>query len=240
MISGAALVTGSSSGIGAAIARRLHATGWSVMLNGYHSESAGRALSSQLPGSGYFDADVGDPDQADMLVHATVAQLGRLDLVVNNAGIARQIPHRDVDAVSDSFWDEVMRVNLKGPWNITKAAWPHLRQWRGQIINTGSLAGLSAAGSSIPYAVSKAGVLHLTRLLAKALGPEVRVNAIAPGYIDTPLTHDWQQLRDAVERDAPAQRLGSVDDVADAVMGLLAMGYVTGTIIPIDGGLHLV
>lgn len=239
MISGGALVTGSSSGIGTAIARRLHAAGWSVMLNGYHAESAGRALSSQLPGSGYLDADVGDPDQADMLVHAAVAQMGRLDLVVNNAGIARQIPHRDVDAVSDSFWDEVMRVNLKGPWNVTKAAWPHLRQWRGQVINTGSLAGLSAAGSSIPYAVSKAGVLHLTRLLAKALGPEVRVNAIAPGYIDTPLTHDWQQLRDAVERDAPAQRLGSVDDVADAVMGLLSMGYVTGAIIPIDGGLHL-
>ena len=233
------LVTGSSSGIGRAIASRLHAAGWSVVLNGYHTEQAGRELAAQLPGATYIDADVADPQQAQELVQEAVRVLRRLDAVVNNAGIARQIPHRDLDAVDDELWDRIMNVNLKGPWNVTKAAWPHLRRSQGQVINTGSLAGLTAAGSSVPYAVSKAGVLHLTRLLAKALGPEVRVNAIAPGYIDTPLTHDWQALRDSIEKEAPARRLGTPDDVADVVMGLLTMEYVTGAVIPIDGGLHL-
>jgi len=234
-----ALVTGSSSGIGFAIARRLHAAGWQVVTNGFRTEARGAELIDELPGAHYIDADVGDPADAAALVDGSLARFGRLDLLINNAGIARQIPHRDLDAVSDEFWNAIMRVNLTGTWNVTKAAVPHLREARGQIINTGSLAGFTAAGSSVPYAVSKAGVLHLTKLLAKALGPEVRVNALAPGYIDTPLTHDWQSLREYIENNAPAQRLGNPDDVADVVMGLIAMEYVTGTFIPIDGGLHL-
>ncbi len=235
-----ALVTGSSSGIGRAIAARLHAAGWSVVLNGYRTQQTGDGLAAELgAGATYVDADVSDPLEARRLVDAAVPVTGRLDAVINNAGVARRIPHRDLEAVDDEFWDLVMGVNLKGPWNVTKAAWPHLRRAGGQVVNTGSLAGMAAAGSSVPYAVSKAGVLHLTRLLAKALGPEVRVNAIAPGYIDTPLTHDWEELRESTRRDAPAARLGTPEDAADAVMGLMAMDYVTGAVIPVDGGLHL-
>jgi ketoreductase RED2 len=122
---------------------------------------------------------------------------------------------------------------------VAKAARKHLVRSGGQIINNASLAGFTAAGSSVPYAVSKAGVLHLTRLLAKALGPEIRVNAVAPGYIDTPLTHDWQPMRDFVQANAPARRLGRPEDVAEVVYGLLTMEYVTGTTIPVAGGLDL-
>jgi ketoreductase RED2 len=235
----AALVTGSSSGIGKAIATRLHAEGWSVVLNGYRTEEAGQALARELPGSVYIDADVSSSADAVRLVDGAAAAFGPRDAVLNNAGVARQIPPHDLDAVEDEFWARVMGINLKGPWNVAKAARKHLVQTRGQIINNASLAGLTAAGSSIPYAVSKAGVLHLTRLLAKALGPEIRVNAVAPGYIDTPLTHDWQPLREFVQENAPARRLGRPEDVAEVVHGLLTMDYVTGTAIPVAGGLQL-
>ncbi|MCU1437229.1 MAG: family NAD(P)-dependent oxidoreductase [Naasia sp.] len=234
-----AVVTGSSSGIGKAIASRLSHEGWLVVLNGYRTEEAGHALAASLPGAAYVDADVSTSDGAHRLVDAATAGFGRLDALVNNAGIARQIPHRDLDAVDDDFWDRVMSVNLKGPWNLAKAARPHLVETRGQIINNASLAGLTAAGSSIPYAISKAGVIHMTKLLARALGPEIRVNAVAPGYIDTPLTHDWQPLRESIEANSPARRLGAPDDVAEVVHGLLTMSYVTGAVIPVDGGLHL-
>ncbi|MDF1506113.1 SDR family oxidoreductase [Roseisolibacter sp. H3M3-2] len=234
-----ALVTGSSSGIGAAIARALHADGWRVALNGHRDADAGAALAAALPGATYVDADVSAPDDARRLVRETVDAHGRLDAVVNNAGIARRIPHDDLDAVDDAFWDLVMAVNLKGPWNVARAARPHLAAARGQIVMTGSIAGFTAAGSSIPYSVSKAGVLHLTRLLARALGPEIRVNAIAPGYIETPLTREWQPLREHVVAHAPARRLGVPEDVAGAVVGLMGMEYVTGAVLPVDGGLSL-
>jgi ketoreductase RED2 len=234
-----ALVTGSSSGIGAAIARMLHEHGWRVVLNGFRDADAGSALAHELQGSHYIDADVSRYPDALRIVEEAVAVTGRLDALINNAGVARRIPHHDLDAVDDEFWDFVMAVNLKGPWNMAKAARPHLAMSRGQIVNTGSIAGTTAVGSSIPYSVSKAGVLHLTRLLAKALGPEIRVNAIAPGYIETPLTRDWQALREHVETHAPARRLGTPDDVARVVLGLLAMDYVTGAVVPVDGGLSL-
>ncbi|PQZ92895.1 short-chain dehydrogenase [Arthrobacter sp. MYb227] len=233
------LVTGSSSGIGKAIATRLFNDGWSVVFNGHRTPELGTELAESFEGSIYIDADVSQSADAQRLVEGTVEHFGRLDAVINNAGIARRIPHADLDAVDDEFWDLVMSVNLKGPWNIAKAARPHLVKTEGQIINNASLAGLTPSGSSIPYAISKAGVLHMTRLLAKALGPEIRVNAVAPGYIDTPLTHEWTELRNFVESESPARRLGQPEDVAEVVSGLLNMKYVTGTAIPVAGGLQL-
>lgn len=233
------LVTGSSSGIGKAIATRLFEEGWNVVFNGYRTPELGNELAAAFEGSIYIDADVSKSEDAQLLVEGAVEHFGRLDAVINNAGIARQIPHADIDAVDDEFWDLVMSVNLKGPWNVAKAARPYLLKTEGQIINNASLAGLTPSGSSIPYAISKAGVLHMTRLLAKALGPEIRVNAVAPGYIDTPLTHEWTELRNFVENESPARRLGQPEDVAEVVSGLLKMKYVTGTAIPVAGGLQL-
>lgn len=234
------IVTGSTSGIGRGIATRLHREGWSVVLNGYQTADVGKALAAEWgEHATYVDADVSTSEGAAAIVGHALERFGGFNALVNNAGIARQIDHADLDAVSDRFWDAVMAVNLKGPWNLVKAARPHLAERRGQVVNVASIAGLVQAGSSIPYAVSKAGVVHLTRLLAKSLGPGIRVNAVAPAYIDTPLTHDWHALREFVETSAPARRLGAPDDVADAVLGLMGMDYVTGAIIPVDGGLSL-
>lgn len=235
----AVIVTGSTSGIGFAIASRLYAEGWRVTLNGYRTEKEGADLCAKMPGADYVDADVSNSDGAAYLVKTAIASFGQLDAVVNNAGVAWRIDHSDLDAVDDEIWDKIMAVNLKGPWNVAKAARPHLARSSGQIINNASLAGLTTTGSSIPYAVSKAGLVHLTHLLAKALGPEIRVNAVAPGYIDTPLTHEWQSVRDYVEDNAPARRLGDPEDVAEAVHGVMNMGYVSGAIIPVAGGLQV-
>lgn len=234
-----ALVTGACGGIGQAIVQRLHAQGWAVALNGFNTQEAGSRAVAELPGAIYIDADVSKEVEAHRLIQEAVAHFGHLDAVINNAGIARRIPHADLDAVDDEFWDLIMAVNLKGPWNLARSARAHLTETRGQIINNASLAGLVPSGSSIPYAVSKAGLLHLTRLLAKSLGPEIRVNAVAPGYIDTPLTHEWNDLREYVAENTPAKRLGKPEDVAEVVSSLLQMDYVTGTTIPVAGGLQL-
>ncbi len=235
-----AIVTGSATGIGRQIAIDLHRDGWKVVINGYNTVDQGQALCAEL-GSGcvYVDADVSNTGDAHRLVSAAIENFGSLSLLVNNAGVARPVPHADLDGVSDEFWDLIMAVNLKGPWNTAKAAMPHLKSRRGQIVNVASLAGLGTIGSSIPYAVSKAGVVHLTKLLAKAMGPEVRVNAIAPGLIDTTLTGELVELRERVQASAPARRLGETEDVANAVRALLSLDYVTGAILPVDGGLGL-
>jgi len=235
-----AIVTGSSSGIGLGIATRLHEQGWRVVLNGFESEQEGGDAAAALAGSVYLDADLSQPEQARALTQTAIDEWGRLDALINNAGIAIPIEHGDLDAVTDEIWNRILAVNLTGVWNTCKAAMPHLRQSTGQIVNNASLAGLRPMGSSIPYAVSKAAVIHLTELLAKACGPEVRVNAVAPGFIDTPLTHDWDGLRTFVQNNAPARRLGQPDDVAQAVLGLLSMDYVTGVVIPVAGGLQLI
>ncbi|UQN14486.1 SDR family NAD(P)-dependent oxidoreductase [Gulosibacter sp. ACHW.36C] len=236
-----AIVTGSTSGIGKATALRLYERGYGIVFNGYRTQQQGDELVAQLgERAAYVDGDVGDSSVAALLRDRALAEFGRLDLVVNNAGIAKPIPHPDLQAVEDDFWDTVMRTNLKGPWNLVRACAGALAEAKGQVINVASIAGLSVDGSSIPYAVSKAGVIHLTKLLAVALGPSVRVNAIAPGYVDTPLTNSWTAARERILATAPAGRLGEVEDAAQAILALADLGYVTGQILAVDGGVSLV
>lgn len=235
-----ALVTGSSSGIGAAIARRLAADGHRVVVNSARSVAAGEALAAELPGAAYLQADVSDGEQARDLVTHTVERFGRLDVLVNNAGTTRLIPHADLEAASVEVWQEILDVNLLAPWQLTVAAVPHLRAaGAGCIVNISSVAGVRPAGSSIPYAVSKAALNHLTRLLAATLGPEVRVNAVAPGLVDTPWTVDWGEIRDTIIAMTPLHRVGQPDDVAEAVATLVRSSYVTGEVWVVDGGLQL-
>jgi len=237
---GVALVTGSSSGIGAAIARRLTAGGMTVVVNSRSSVAAGEALAAELPGESYLQADVADEEQARRLVAETVQRHGRLDLLVNNAGTTSVIPHRDLDAATPEVWRRIFDVNVFGTWQLTAAAMPHLRaSGAGCVINISSIAGVRPTGSSIPYAASKAAVNHLTRLLAAAVGPEVRVNAVAPGLVDTPWTADWDEIRALVHKIAPLHRSATPDDVAVVVMGLVRSTYVTGEVVLVDGGLHL-
>ena len=239
MSSPVALVTGSSSGIGAQVARRLAADGFSVVVNSRSSVEAGRAVAEEVGGR-YVQADVGDPQQARALVDSVVTEHGRLDLLVNNAGTTEVIPHGDLAAATPEVWRRLYDVNVIAPFVLVTAAEQALRAARpGCVVNVTSLAGLRPVGSSIPYAASKAALNHTTRLLAAALGPDVRVNAVAPGLVDTPWTEDWDTVRATVHATAPLRRSASPGDVAEVVMGLVRSTYVTGEVVVVDGGLHL-
>ena len=235
-----ALVTGSSSGIGAAVATTFADLGARVVVNSVSSVEEGEQLAAKLPDSVYVQADVSDPADAKRLVGATVDRYGQLDILVNNAGTTTVIPHDDLDAATNEIWERILRVNVLGPWNVIQAAAPHLRTTGdGVILNITSLAGVRPVGSSIPYAVSKAALNHLTVLLANALGPEIRVHAVAPGLIDTPWTADWDTIRETVREAAPLRRSGQPEDVADACVALLGARYSTGQVLVVDGGLAL-
>ena len=235
-----ALVTGSSSGIGAAVAAALSHRGASVVLNSRSSAEQGEGLARDLPDATYVQADVSDEHDAARLVAAAVDRYGRLDIVVNNAGTTETIPHHDLDAVTTEMWERILRVNVLGTWNVIRAAVPPLQACGdGVIINVTSIAGVRPVGSSIPYATSKAALNHLTVLLASTLGPAIRVNAIAPGLIDTPWTEDWDDIRAAVEQASPLQRSGRPEDVADACLGLIDSRYSTGQVLLVDGGMAL-
>lgn len=238
-LSGVAIVTGSSSGMGAAIARRLSGAGMTVVVNSHSSVDAGEAVAAEIGGA-YEQADVGDEAQAHALVARALERYGRLDLLVNNAGTTVTVPHADLEGATTEIWRRILDVNVLGAWHMSTAAVPHLRaSSEGHIVNITSLAGQRPIGSSIPYAVSKAAVDHLTRLLASALGPEVRVNAIAPGFVDTPWTAGWTETRDQVTSKIPLRRAGQPEDIADAVIGLHRSTYVTGQVLAVDGGYHL-
>ena len=230
------LVTGASSGIGAAVARRFGALGAHVVVNSARSIEAGQAVADEVGGS-YVQADVADEGQVLAMVEAAIERTGRLDVVVNNAGTTQVIPHADLDAATDEVWRRILDVNLMGTWYVSRAAVPHLSAVEdGSIVNITSIAGGNAIGSSIPYAVSKAGLNHLTVLMARALGPEVRVNAVAPGLVETPWTEQWGEMHDHVAAAAPARRASTPDDIAEAVLGLTRSRMVTGEVLAVDGG----
>jgi len=235
-----ALVTGSSSGIGAAVARDLAAVGARVVVNSSSSVSAGSKLAADLPDALYVQADISDAEDVARLVASTVSHFGRLDILVNNAGTTKVIPHHDIDAATPDVWRRIFEVNVIGTWMVTVAAAPHLRaSGRGSVVNVTSLAGIRPTGSSIPYAASKAALNHMTLLLANTLGPQIRVNAVAPGLVDTPWTADWDAVRSAVQGMAPLGRSAVPEDVSVVVLGLLRATYVTGEVAIVDGGLHL-
>jgi ketoreductase RED2 len=235
-----AIVTGSSSGIGAATARRLAAEGAAVVVNSSTSEDAGTRLAAELPNASYVRANVAEERQCLGLVAAAIDRYGRLDVLVNNAGTTAVIPHEQLDAVTDEIFRRILDTNLLGTWYLTRAALPHLRRSpAGAVVNVTSIAGVRPTGSSIPYAVSKAAINHLTRLLAKVSGP-VRINAVAPGLVRTPWTKDWGGLHDLVSHAAPLARSATADDIAEAIAGVIRSPYMTGEIVLVDGGLSLV
>jgi NAD(P)-dependent dehydrogenase (short-subunit alcohol dehydrogenase family) len=233
-----ALVTGSTSGIGAAIARRLAADGFHVVVHSGSSVEEGERIAAEIGGS-YVRADLADADAAMATVAAALADRGRLDVLVNNAGVSRPIPHDDLAAATPQEWRAVLEVNLVSPFALTTVAAPYLRRARGCVVNVTSHAGVRPKGSSVPYAASKAALNHVTRLLAVALGPEVRVNAVAPGLVDTPLTADWADARELWRERSPMRRAATPEDVAGLVANLVASDYLTGEVVVLDGGLNL-
>jgi ketoreductase RED2 len=233
------LVTGSSSGIGAASARAFADLGASVLVNSARSVDEGEAVAASLPDAHYVQGDITEPGVPERLVGAALEQWGRLDTLVNNAGTTAVIPHHDLQAASVDVWRRIFEVNVFGTWAMSVAAVPALRDARGAIVNVASVAGVRPTGSSVPYAASKAALNHMTVLLAKVVGPEVRVNAVAPGLVDTPWTADWDVVREVVRQVAPLRRSGEPGDIAEIVVALARASYVTGQVLVVDGGLSI-
>ncbi len=239
-----ALVTGSTSGIGAAIARRLSRDGHAVVVHSRSSAETGQALARELGHATYVQADLAVDADRVRLVRETLAAWGRLDVLVNNAGISRVIPHADLDAATPEVWHALHEVNVIAPFRLITEAQAALREAAargrpGCVVNVSSHAGVRPKGASIPYAATKAALNHVTRLLAVSLAPEVRVNAVAPGLVDTPLTADWTAAQQLWRERAPMRRAASPDDIAQAVAMLVASDYLTGEILLSDGGLNL-
>jgi ketoreductase RED2 len=237
----AVIVTGSSSGIGAAVARRLAGLGAGIVVNSASSVATGQQIAAELPDAVYVQGDVGDPATAAALVGAADDRWGRLDGVINNAGVTVDVPLHDIDSVTVEHWDKVLRTNLVGTFLVSQAALPLLRRAdEGWIINITSLAGIRQTGSSLPYAVSKAALNHLTTIMAKYTGNGVRVNAVAPGLVATPWTQTWDERKAGVELVAPLHRVATPEDIADACIGVIGARYATGQTFLVDGGLGLV
>ena len=236
-----ALVTGGSKGLGAATARLLAQDGARVIVTFSKDAEAAEALVASLPGAGHRASrtPAQDTGAIESLVATIGATEGRLDILVNNAGSTRVIPHAELRALDDAFFDFVLAVNLRGAFAMVRAAHSLLKaSGRGLVVNVGSVAGVRGGGSNIAYAAAKAGVHAMTMSLARALAPEVRVVAVAPSLMETPMTQMWSPQQRA-QRIAgnPLKRIGQPEEVAAVILGLAAtMTFVNGTIIPVDGG----
>lgn len=238
-----ALVTGASRGIGAAIAARLAACGAAVAVNYAGSADAARAVVDQIVAAGgraeAIQADVSSPESAVALVERAIASLGGLDIVVNNAGITRD---GLVVRMSDDDWNAVIDTDLSGVFNVTRAAARHLMKQRGgAIVNVTSVIGLVGNAGQANYAAAKAGVIGLTKSVAKELASRgVRANAVAPGFIETDMTAKLTAaIREGALKEIALRRFGSAEEVASAVAFLASdeAGYITGQVLAIDGGM---
>ncbi|MBV8746443.1 MAG: SDR family oxidoreductase [Xanthobacteraceae bacterium] len=242
-----ALVTGAASGIGLGTATALAQSGAKVAINHLPDDPRGPQAVQDLKQQGLdvFAAPgrVGVPGETEKMVETAIANLAGLDLLVNNAGtpgVKATVPINRLDLVTDQMWDQILATNLVGIFRCTKTAAKSLKESQGAVVNTASIAALGLAGSSMAYSASKAGVVNLTRNLARALAPDVRVNAIAPGAVDSSWL-EWteQQRKSQVERSL-LKKIGKPSDYADAIL-FLAFGteFITGETVVVDAGLTL-
>ena len=244
----AAIVTGAGTGVGRATALALAQQGCSVIVNYSRSRDAAESTAREAVALGVkaiaFQADVADDRACRALVEVAERELGRLDVLVNNAGTTRFIPHAELERVADADWDQILAVNLKGPFQCARAARPALeRSGGGSIVNVTSVAGLIATGSSIPYCASKAALNNLTIALARVLAPRIRVNAVAPGFIAGEwlakgLGAAYEPIKAAIEARAAMHRVCTPQDVAAAILSLVTGSeLVTGHVLPVEGGM---
>jgi 3-oxoacyl-[acyl-carrier protein] reductase len=241
----AALVTGGASGIGLATAELLAHCGAAVAINHLAEDPRGPAEVKRLAAAGHriiaVPGNVSNPAEAASMVTRAIDQLGRLDILINNAGTpatSEPIDFKDLGRMTEEFWATILSTNLLGPFRCAHAAAPALKASRGAIVNTASVAGLGAVGSSIAYGASKAALVNMTKNLARALAPEVRVNAVAPGLVDSPWTKAWPQERKraTIEKTLMA-RMCTPADIAEAMLFLATAAMVTGQTLPVDGGM---
>lgn len=235
-----ALVTGGSRGIGAAISRELARAGARVAVNYRSGSDAAEAVAAEIDGLA-VGANVGDPAEAQALVAGVEAELGDVDVLVNNAGVTRDTL---IARMSDEDWDEVIATNLRGAFNTCRAvSRKMLRRRAGSIVNLTSVVGIHGNPGQANYAASKGGIIGMTKALARELGTRgVRVNAVAPGYISTELTNVLsEEIRGTILANTPLGHLGEPEDVAAAVRFLAsdAAAFVTGEVLLVDGGLGM-
>jgi len=238
-----ALVTGSASGIGRATAQLLACSGARVALND-RAAAALDQVAEQMRSAGLdvevIAGDLGESGTAAEVARRAAERLGGLDYLINNAGAPftrSPIPPADLEALTDDFWDRILRVNLMSAFWTTKALAGALRSSRGVVVNTVSIAAFGGGGSSAAYATAKAGLAGLTRELARGLAPEVRVNGIAPGYVNSGWECSFGDMESAARATVPLARVGQPEDYAELIVFLCAgAAYITGEVIPITGG----
>jgi 3-oxoacyl-[acyl-carrier protein] reductase len=240
-----ALVTGGGTGLGREISLQLAGRGCDVAVNYSRSADDAEATVRDIAALGRraiaVQADVSQSDQVGAMVERVVGELGGLQILINNAGTTVFVAMHDLDGLSEADWDRVLDVNTKGSWLVSKAVAPHMkRAGGGRIVMTTSISGLRAGGSSMAYAVSKAGIQMLSRCLAIALAPEITVNTVAPGIMDTRWGLRWgQEALDRMAREAPLKRYPSLQDIAAAAVFLCENDSMTGQTIVVDAGRHM-
>jgi len=239
----AALVTGGATGIGRAAVLALARAGYDVCINYGSSEAAARDTARQAgKNSLLVRCDVSDEAAVRGMVQKVKETFGRLDVLINNAGTTANWKPKDLDTLSLEEWDRVFAVNVRGLFQVTRACVPLLKEAKGCVVNTASIVGLRPGPQPLPYAASKAAVVNLTKTLAWNLGPEIRVNAVAPGWMEG----DWMKrmLKDKYDdlmgkraKATPLRRVVTAEDVAETMMSLVQGNrFVTGEVIVIDGG----
>lgn len=239
-----ALVTGGNGGLGQRICHALAKEGAHIAVMYAQSKDQAEGVARDLAATyqvnaAAFGCDITDGAAVEKLVADVTARFGRLDILVNDAAFNKSVPFPDLDGLTMELWDKIMAVNLTGPMRLTKAVAPVMKaQGRGRIVNISSVAGLGPTGSSIAYAISKAGLIHLTKCMAVALAPETLVNCVAPGLLEG--TRATANLRpEQVERSASSSLLGKPadkDDCADMVVTMCRTTTMTGQTIVIDSG----
>lgn len=235
-----ALVTGAGRRLGRAFARSLADRGMAVAIHHHASASGADELRGEIEAAGgratCFPADLTDPSAAIELPRRVVAEMGRLDVLVNSAAIMRKLTF---EKTTPEDWESIFNLNLRAAFFCTQGAAPALRSARGKVVNIADLSGLQPWPGFAAHSVSKAGVVMLTRVLALALAPDVTVNAIAPGAVLVPESYDDAE-RERLARSTPLRRLGAPSDAVAALLYLLEGGdFVTGEVLAVDGGRHV-
>ena len=241
-----ALITGASRGIGAATAIKLAGEGCHVAINCHRSIERAKQVAKQCCGLGVkgivVQGDVAIDDHCRRIVSESTHILGGLDILINNAGTTRFIDFQDLNEVKDDDWQTIFDVNVKGPFQCARAAREALEAGEGGVIvNTASVAGITGAGSSIPYCVSKSGLINLTLGLARTLGPRIRVNAVAPGFIEgewlqTGLGNKYESVRKKKASEGLINSVSTPEDIAEGIISLIKCAKVTGHILTVDAG----
>ena len=241
-----AIVTGSSSGLGAAAARELARRGWRLVINYSKNLDAANTVAADCPGAIVVQADVGDDAQCRKLAQVSLDAFGRIDALVNNVGATKQVPHDNLDGLDADDFLFIYRMNVVSSYQMTRACAPALKAARGAIVNVSSGAARVGTGSSIAYAASKAALNTMTMSLARVLAPEVRVNAVCPGYTETPWhisAHGPEKAALLAERyaaRAPLKQAGDPQDLAQTIAWLIeGARQVTGATIYSDSGMHI-